>query len=239
MHASHSGAKPEGGDHRLASPPVPDWNAPSQSSAESINYVRMRRWLWILLALGLIGWLASPPMHHARAREPGVLVPAQPDQHNLDHATAFQDKDFSITPLADYAITARVLSRADYSYDAVSSISPTDLALGWGRMSDSAVLGKLDISQSGRWYYYHWGSDGPPIPLAEIIRSSSNMHMLPADDTVRAMLRRVNPGDIVHLEGQLIEAHGPNNSLWRSSMTNDRTGDGACKVVYVRSLVVM
>jgi hypothetical protein len=198
----------------------------------------MPRWLWIIVAVGLLGWLASPPMHFARARAPGVLVDEQPEQHNLDNAPAFQDKDFEITPLADYSVTARVLSRADYSYDPVSSISPTDLALGWGRMSDSAVLAKLDIGQSVRWYTYRWGAEGPPIPLPEIIRSSSNMHMLPADDSVRAKLRKVNPGDIVHIEGQLIEAHGPNNSIWRSSMTNDRTGDGACKVVYVRSLEV-
>ena len=199
----------------------------------------MPRWLWILVAVALIGWLVSPPMHFARARGPGVLAPEDPVQTNLDHATPFQDGDFSITPLADFSLTARVLSRADYRFDHSAALSPTDLAFGWGRMSDSAVLAKLDISQSGRWYYYHWGAEGPPIPLDEIIRSSSNMHILPADDTVRMALRHVNPGDIVHLEGELIEAHGPHNSVWRSSMTNDRTGDGACKVVYVRRLVVM
>ena len=46
-------------------------------------------------------------------------------------------------------------------------------------------------------------------------------------------------GDIVHLEGQLIEARGKDGSTWRSSMSRDDTGDGACEVVYVRSLVVM
>ncbi len=198
----------------------------------------MPRWLWILFAIALMGWWLSSPIHCARARDPGVLVAGAPEQHNLDHATAFQDKDFLITPLADFNVTARVLSRADYNYDPTSSISPTDLAMGWGRMSDSAVLAKLDISQSSRWYTYRWGAEGPPIPQDEIVRSSANMHMLPADDSVRAALSLVRPGDVVHLEGQLIEAHGANGGTWRSSMTRDDSGDGACEVVYVRRLVV-
>lgn len=198
----------------------------------------MQRWIWILIAVALVGWWLSSPTYSTHVHAPGVLVPEEPEQHNLDHADAFQDKEFSITPLADYHLTARVLSRHDYSSDPTSSISPTDLAMGWGRMSDTSVLDKLDISQSGRWYYYHWSAAGPPIPQDEIIRSSSNMHMLPADETVRQELKRVHPGDVVHLEGQLIEAHGPGGGVWRSSMTNDRTGDGACKVVYVRSLLV-
>ena len=106
-------------------------------------------------------------------------------------------------------------------------------------MSDSSVLAGLDISQSGRWYYYHWSTAQPPIPEREIVRSSANMHMIPANDTVRYQIRQVRVGDVVHLEGQLIEARGRDGSTWRSSMTRDDTGDGACEVVYVRSVVVM
>lgn len=199
----------------------------------------MTRWFWTLLVVALLGWWLSPPIYFARAREAGVLVAQEPGQHNLDRAATFVVKDFTITPLADFTLTARVLSRADYSFDRAAALSPTDLALGWGRMSDSSVLGRLDISQSGRWYNYHWSSGEPPIPKDEIVRSSANMHMIPADDTVRWELKQVRPGDVIHLEGQLIEARGPNGSIWRSSMTRDDSGDGACEVVYVRSLVVM
>ncbi|HTA64601.1 MAG TPA: hypothetical protein VK753_03775 [Xanthomonadaceae bacterium] len=199
----------------------------------------MPRWLWILVAVALIGWLVSPPMHFSRARAPGVLAPEDPVQTNLDHATPFRDGNFTITPLADFSLTARVLSRADYRFDHAAALSPTDFAFGWGRMSDSSVLARLDISQSGRWYFYHWSTPEPPIPQREIIHSSANMHMIPANDVVRYELKQVRPGDVVHLEGELIEAHGSDGSVWRSSMSRDDTGDGACEVVYVRSLVVM
>ena len=199
----------------------------------------MPRWLWILLLVVLVGWWFSPPMHSAHAREPGVLAPDTPEQHDIDHGSPFPDGDFMITPLADFTMTARVLSRADYRFDHAAALSPTDLAFGWGRMSENSVLAELDISQSNRWYYYHWSTAVPPIPRDEIVRSSANMHMIPADNDVRAALKLVRPGDIVHLEGQLIEARGRDGSDWRSSMTRDDTGDGACEVVYVRKLVVM
>ena len=48
----------------------------------------------------------------------------------------------------------------------------------------------------------------------------------------------MRPGDVVRIDGQLIEARRDDGSVWRSSMTRDDSGDGACEVVYVRSLVV-
>ncbi|MBS0213320.1 MAG: hypothetical protein JSR26_09120 [Proteobacteria bacterium] len=200
----------------------------------------MPRWLWITLAALLLATaLAIHSRHGEVTHAPGVLAPDDPVQIDIAHGTPFPDGDYSITPLANFSMTARVLSRADYSWDRGAALSPTDFAFGWGRMSDSSVLAGLDISQSGRWYYYQWHTPQPPIPLPEIIHTSANMHMIPADATVRGEIKQVRVGDVVHLEGLLIEARGKDGSTWRSSMSRDDTGDGACEVVYVRSLVVM
>lgn len=200
----------------------------------------MPRWLSVLLvALLLATAYAVLAPHPARTHAPGVLAPDDPVQVDIARGTPFAVGDYTLTPLADFKLTARVLSRADYSWDRSAALSPTDFAFGWGAMSDSSVLAGLDISQSGRWYFYRWRTSEPPIPLAQIIHDSSNMHMIPANDTVRAQIKRVRTGDIVHLEGQLIEARGKDGGVWRSSMSRDDTGDGACEVVYVRALVVM
>ena len=76
-----------------------------------------------------------------------------------------------------------MLSRHDYSLGIESELAPTDFALGWRRMSDTAVIDRLDIEQSARFYTYHW-ADVPPIPADEIVRTSANMHLVPADATV-------------------------------------------------------
>src|SRR5690349_4199431 len=115
----------------------------------------MRHWFaWLLLAIALCAgwsWWNARPI----ARAAGVLAPDNPAQTEFDApqpAVAF--KGASLHPLAKFSLTARVLSRDDYHFDAESDLSPTDLALGWGRMSDSAILRNIDIDQGGR--FYHW-----------------------------------------------------------------------------------
>jgi hypothetical protein len=206
----------------------------------------------LLLALAAVGWWRSPiGPHRARAAEPAPgatpgcpmppAVPAlgAPRQSDVPSGLApFRLKPATLQPLAGFSIDARVLSRQDYRSGRESDLSPTDLALGWGRMRDDAVLARLDVSQSGRWYMYRW-SDAPPIPVEEIVRSSANMHVIPANDDVARALDRVRAGDRVRMDGWLVEADAPDGWTWRSSLTRDDSGDGACEVVYACSLSSM
>jgi hypothetical protein len=151
-------------------------------------------------------------------------VPASMPSLPLEGAT--------LQPLAGFSVEARVLGREDYRMGREADFSPMDLALGWGRMTDDAVLGQLDISQGGRWYSYRWQRD-PPIPVDEIVRSSANMHMVPADDAVAEALRDVDAGDRVRIDGWLVQVNTPDGWRWRSSLTREDSGGGACEVVYV------
>ena len=94
-----------------------------------------------------------------------------------------------LQPLAGFSVDARVLSRRDYTFGREADLSPTDLALGWGRMRDDAVLAHLSISQSARWYRYRWTGTAP-LPPPEIAQSSANMHMIPSDASTAAALHR-------------------------------------------------
>ena len=197
----------------------------------------MRDWrTWFLCALLLLaGWL----WWHARpvARADGVLAGNDPVQTDFDAPqAAIPFKDATLHPLANFSLTARVLSRDDYRFDAESDLSPTDLAFGWGRMSDSAILRDIHISQGGRFYY--WQTRAFPIPRREIETHSANMHMIPADAAVAYQLKRVRVGDVVSLDGMLVEADKANGWRWRSSLTRNDTGDGACELVYVQSLTI-
>lgn len=87
-----------------------------------------------------------------------------PAQGPTDKA-AFAFKGFQIQPMARFAIDARVLSREDYYLGKEAELAPLDLALGWKRMADPAVLRQLDISQGRRWYFYRWQGE-PPHPAA-------------------------------------------------------------------------
>ena len=189
-------------------------------------------------AVLLIGWGG---LHHWRHRDviqpPGVLAPDAPHQVNLTDGASLHRDGMTLATRAYIDLTARVLSREDYTWDAGAKLAPTDLALGWGRMSDSAVLASFDISQSGRFFY--WRTKTWPIPRNEVELSTANVHMIPADAGVRGALKRVRKGQLVHIEGFLVDASGPNGWRWKTSMTRGDTGAGACELVYVESVQVV
>jgi hypothetical protein len=102
-------------------------------------------------------------------------------------------------------------------------------------MSDSEVLANLDISQGNRFYYWHYDNE-PPIPREEIQTHSANWHLLPASSGVWSTLKRIRVGEIVHLEGLLVDIESPETGTIRTSTTRDDTGAGACEVIYVESV---
>jgi hypothetical protein len=209
--------------------------------------MNLRNVLIAMVVLGLAGWwfsphsprVPAPPQHAGGAAYAGCPLPPlsargqAPLQSDVPSSVApFRLEGAELQPLAGFSIDARVLSREDYSLGREADYSPTDLALGWGRMGDEAVLDRLDISQSSRWYRYRWRGD-PPIPPREIIQSSANMHMIPADATVASALHAVRPGQRVRIDGWLVQVDANDGWHWRSSLTRGDTGDGACEVVYV------
>ena len=165
----------------------------------------------------------------------GEIAPDEPIQTSTK-AADIQLNGFTLTPLADYAIKARVLSTEDYSMGTEAELSPTDLALGWGPMSDESVLSKIEISQNNRFFYWH--VDEFPIPQREIEIHAANTHIIPANDTVKRQLSKIRTGQVVDIKGQLVEASRADGWRWRSSLSRDDTGAGACEVIYVTELNV-
>jgi len=174
----------------------------------------------------------SGPIEHP----PGILVAEKPLQVDVQPSVFFLD-DYQVTRKASFEIRARVLSKEPYYLGQTVDLSPLDLALGWGVMSDSAVLDQIDISQSSRWYRTKYDLP-PPIPEQQIIFNSSNMHMIPASKDIERSLKKVRVGDIVLLRGYLVDVDHDSGWYWRSSMTRTDTGDGACELVFVESLSV-
>lgn len=166
-------------------------------------------------------------------RPPGVLAASEPRQR-LVQRPAFQFGAYQLTPLAEFDVEARVLSVEKYHTDGGARLSPIDFALGWGPMSDSAVLEHFRVRQGGRFFTIY--PDEQAIDLKTALLSAANMHLIPATGALDDELERVRPGHIVRLRGQLVSALGPNNFTWTSSLTRTDTGNGACELFYVESV---
>lgn len=194
----------------------------------------MRKLLILLLVVAAViayrDWRQRPVEH-----PPGVLVPVAPAQKALRKPDTFRYDEFTMTRRAVFDIQARVLSRETYFFGTESDLSPIDLALGWGRMSDQSIVDQVSVRQGGRWYYTRYALP-PPIPEQEIIRSSANMHMIPASADVERALKRLRRGDVIRIRGHLVDVDHDSGWKWRTSMTRNDTGLGACEIIYVEDV---
>ncbi|MBY0438648.1 MAG: hypothetical protein K2W80_10680 [Burkholderiales bacterium] len=180
-----------------------------------------------LILFGALNWWNGREV----SLPPGVVAADLPVQSPVSGDREFTRNGYRIRVLARFEVSARVLGSEHYRIDREAQLAPVDLALGWGRMSDTAVLERIRISQSGRFYF--WSTDDFPIPRREIETSSANMHMIPADDRIAAALKAVRKGQVVTIRGYLVEALAPDGWRWRSSLTRDDTGAGACELIWV------
>ncbi len=189
---------------------------------------------FILLIFAAAFWFLF--FHQSPAHWKGIPAAADPQQTTKDLPSPFRNDAYTITPLANYSLTAVVLSRDRYRFDPAAKLAPVDLALGWGPMSIAGVINELKISQSGRWYEYSY-KDEPPLEPQAIATHSANTHCLPANATVRKQLLAVRRHELVTLEGYLVAVAGPEGSHWRSSLSRADTGGGACEVLWVTRVV--
>jgi hypothetical protein len=193
------------------------------------------RWLWlvVVLALPILGWRACVWRDARRFQGEGVVAPEPPEQRNGQEAP-FQHGEVFISPKARFSLRARVLGAQGYDGEADGELVPVDLALGWGALSEASVALGLKVSQGNRYYSWFAPADFP-LGQRDVVRSSANMHIIPADAAVESALRRVRRGDVVELSGMLVDVSG-GELPWHSSLTREDDGSYACEVVYTEAL---
>lgn len=195
----------------------------------------MKKFIFIIALASAALW--QHDQNSVVAQVDGAVATTDPIQRDLSDAHAFNHEGYNVTPLANFAVEARVLSRKKYSLGREGALSPLDLALGWGPMSDNQVLEKIDISQRNRFYF--WRVEEFPIPKKEIIRHSSNMHMIPSDEQVSRQLAKVRKGDVVAITGQLVRIDADDGWYWQSSVSRTDSGNGACELVWVKEVSIL
>ncbi len=166
---------------------------------------------------------------------PGILVKQEPIQTDIPPKALPSVDDWKIEAVAAYDITSRILHTKRYFSGPGSDVVPIDVAVGWGKMSDQAVLDQLSISQSNRFYFYHWWGN-PPIPQQEMVCHSANMHLISADSSVASAIRGLYSGEVVKMRGYLVNATMPNGGVWKTSLSRADSGNGACELFYVQQV---
>jgi hypothetical protein len=189
--------------------------------------------LLIYIVWGGWNWFTNRAVHPPD----GVLAAEDPRQTELPGGDKVQVGRWTLTARADYRITARILARERYHFDAISDLVPEDLALGWGSMSDNRILRSIDISQSNRFYYWRAPANSP-LPKESIITHSANTHVIPLNSMIDKELSRLRPGQVVTLSGELVDGVRDDGMRIRTSLVRNDTGAGACEVLLVREVTL-
>src|SRR5262245_21349279 len=67
------------------------------------------------------------------------LIKQEPRQSRLANLAPWNHNGATIRPLANYEITALLMSKCPYTNDGAASISKWDLSMIWGAMTDPAI----------------------------------------------------------------------------------------------------
>lgn len=185
------------------------------------------------VAFGAWNWLANRPV---KAPD-GILAPDEPLQGEVPDGATLRSGRWTLKVRAHYRITARILGLERYHFDALASLIPEDLALGWGPMSENKILRGLDISQSDRFYFWR-AAAGEPLAKEAIIAHSANTHVIPENSLIAGRLSRLRRGEVVTLTGDLVDGVR-DDGLWiKTSLVRTDSGAGACEVMLVREMAV-
>ncbi len=194
----------------------------------------LRRLLSLLkyaLLVGAVWWIWP---RGAVTHGEGVRITVEPVQAAIEPHSLGQVRGCAVTAVASYQIEARVLHTKRY-WSGAFGLVPVDVAVGWGPMSDEAVLKGLDLSQGNRFFFYHWQYQ-PPIPQGEIATHAANMHVIAANKAVASAVSGLRRGEFVTMRGFLVNVTGPDGFHWNTSLRRDDTGNGACELFYVESV---
>jgi hypothetical protein len=195
----------------------------------------MWRWLLIIVVI-FFGWRHCSTAEISYAA-PDKVIDQAPQQSEVSGLQPIPFDKYAIQPVAEFALEARVLAREDYWLGREADLSPTDLVLGWGEMADPQVVKQINIRQSGRWYF--WQVDSFPIPRRSIETQSANMHLIPANDEVARTLKQIRPGQLITLQGYLVNVNADDGWRWRSSLSREDIGANACELIYVKQLKII
>jgi len=168
------------------------------------------------------------------------IAPDEPYQRLIRDGVSFPFLKYRILPIAKFRAKGLILSLKDYRTGPDEhriSLSPTDIALGWGPMATASILKNFRYYQANRFFYYaNYVSFSQEALDLDVDAHVANIHIIPSNASVAALLRRLQPLDMVELEGKLVRVFFKGQAIWESSLSRTDSGDGACELLYLERI---
>lgn len=142
-------------------------------------------------------------------------------EYNIAKGLAPIAKDQSISVLQPFRGDFRILGSKTYTDDEQAKFSPIDYAVSWGLFAEPEIARHISVNQYDR--FLNWKMDKVPVPTEQAMQMVSNIHIIPANPQIAQQIQKVKRGDLVRLQGELVEIKDK-DLVWRSSLTPTDTG---------------
>lgn len=141
-------------------------------------------------------------------------------------------ENFRVDLVAEFRVSARVLGAQRYFGDRLASLAPVDLALAWGEVARADKARQLDVRQVNRFYFWSF-PPGATLSRDIVSQNSANVHLVPATPEIANDLMAVSKGDLIDIEGYLVDVTAADGRTWKTSRSRGDTGAGACEIILV------
>ena len=150
----------------------------------------------------------------------------------------------NISYVAKYHIYGAVVSTYDYyEYNIQNNLSPIDVALAWGKLSNPENYSKIQWQSRSNRFLYHKIIDSTllnDMTTSYIDSHFSNNHLIASSEEIKKLIKQINVGDYIAIEGYLVNVtyNKEDNYMfyWNSSTNRYDDGDGACELIYVTNI---
>jgi hypothetical protein len=165
---------------------------------------------------------------------PGILVPEDPEMSQVNYTRTWKENGYNILPLASINIRGRVLSVKRYYWDRAADLSPVDVMLGWGELSDQRVLDNLSFSQSDRGFAW---KTTKPINMTESYVSAhlANFHLIPANAAIKKVIKSLHSNEVINMSGYLVRVTADDGYTWSSMHKTATFG----RIFWVESITIV
>ncbi|MBQ9280022.1 MAG: hypothetical protein IJ215_03125 [Clostridia bacterium] len=188
-----------------------------------------------------------------------LLSMESPIQNNLVSRVIHSEKingiDVTITNLAKYQISGRVVAEYDYtsgvagivqaisSKDYYNDISCKDVAIAYGPMALLENHRRMQYIMSGSRRVLYTIKDTSLVQDVGTIETVgpyiTNNHLIASNTKILDLIKKIDKDDYVQITGYLVRVEwekGMYRYVLESSMSREDTGSNACEVIYVEDV---
>lgn len=208
---------------------------------------------WLILAVAFVGLVMlagehyGPPPDFEGNVETATLPPlpatalpdGSPQQTDIRSVAVELGDGYSAELLYGYVLEGLVVTRREFRNDTVSGISPLDLGITWGDLSEPARAASVSFNTVPRGVTFRPVAGGAALP-ADWETQITNNHLIPANPAVHDALQQIEVGQTVRISGYLVVVTGDGISPWRSSTRrDDHSIYGGCEIILVRDVEIL